>query len=128
MKSAEIAAKSAGINLDGIVKSLLFKAGNDFCLIIIQGSKKASSRKLRKLLNEENVRLASPEEVLEVTGFSVGAVPPIGLKSKIKCIMDKTVLIKEKVWAGGGATDRLVHLKVDDIIKYHNPRIGDVSE
>ena len=127
MKSAEIASKTTGINLDDIVKSLVFKAGDDFCLIIIQGSNKVSAKKLRNLLNEDNVRLASSEEVLAVTGYPVGAVPPTGLKNKMKCIMDKNILTKEKVWAGGGAVDRLVCLKTEDIIKYNKPRIEDVS-
>ena len=128
MKSADSAAKSAGISLGDIVKSLLFKAGNDFCLVIVQGNSKVSTKKLRKLLDEENIRLASSEEVLAVTGFPVGAVPPIGLENKIKCIIYENILTKEKVWAGGGATDRLVHLKVEDIIKYRNPIVEDIGE
>lgn len=128
MKRADSAAKSAGIKVDDIAKSLLFKVGNDFWLVIIQGSRKVSTKKLRILLEEENVCLASPEEVLDITGFPVGAVPPIGLKNKVKCIMDKDVSAKEKVWAGGGAADRLVHLKVEDIVNYSKPRIEDVKE
>lgn len=127
-RSADQASRTTGISRDDIVKSLLFKAGNDFCLVIVQGNKKVSVKKLRKLLNEENVRLANPEEVLAVTGFAVGAVPPIGLENKIKCILDKNVLTKEKVWAGGGSVDMLVRLKAADILKYHNPMIEDVSE
>lgn len=127
-RQAEQVSKTTGLHLDDIAKSLLFKAGNDFCLAIIQGSKRVSSKKLRQLLDEENVRLASAEEVLDVTGFAIGAVPPMGLKNKIKCIIDSAVTKKEKVWAGGGANDKLVHLKVEDIVKYHNPRIEEIRE
>lgn len=127
-RGADRASQATGINLDGIVKSLVFKAGNDFCLIIIQASSRVSTKKLRNLMKEENIRLASEDEVLNITGFAVGAVPPIGLENKIKCIIDKNVLTKEKVWAGGGSINRLVHLKVDDIIKYHNPIIEDIGE
>ena len=127
-RKAEQASKITGINLDDIVKSLLFKVGNEFCLVIIQGSKKVSPKKLRKLLNEENVRLADAAEVLDITGFAVGAVPPIGLKNKVKCILGKSIVNKEKVWAGGGAIDRLVCLKTIDIIKYNNPIIEDISD
>lgn len=127
-RQAEKASKATGIKLDDIVKSLVFKVGNDFYLVIVQGSRKVSAKKLRNLLNEDNVRLANSGEVLEVTGFSVGAVPPIGLKNKVKCIIDTAITEKEKVWAGGGASDRLVHLKVEDIIKYHNPIIENIGE
>lgn len=125
--SADMASKTTGINIDDIVKSLLFKAGDYFYLVIVQGSRRVSVKKLRKLLNEENVRLAAAEEVLSATGYEVGAVPPIGLKNKIKCIIDKDAAGKEKVWAGGGSVDVLVRLKVADILKYHNPMIEDVS-
>lgn len=121
-------AESAGINRDDIAKSLLFKAGNDFWLVIVQGSRKVSTKKLRYMLDEKNVRLASADDVLLITGFPIGAVPPVGLKNKVDCIVDTAVASKESVWAGGGAADRLVHLMVSDIIKHNNPRIEDVKE
>jgi len=127
-RSADQASRTTGISRDDIVKSLLFKAGSEFCLVIVQGSKKVSAKKLRKLLNEENVRLADAEEVLNVTGFAVGAVPPIGLKNKVKCILDKNAAAKEQVWAGGGSADSLVHLKIADIIKYNSPVVADIAE
>jgi len=128
MHSASAASEQSGIPKDGIVKSLLFKAGDGFCLVIIQGSRRVSAKKLRRLLNEENVRLASAEEVLRVTGYAVGAVPPIGLRNIMKCVVDKNAASLDAAWAGGGSADSLVHLKIADIIKYNSPVVADVSD
>ncbi len=127
-RSTSRAANVSGVPLEKIVKSLVFRMDGEFCLIILQGSKMVSRKKLRKLLGKENITLAAPEEVLLVTGYEIGAVPPIGHKTKLKCILDKGVTDLGDVWAGGGAVDRLVHLKVDDIIKFNNPIVADVSE
>ncbi len=127
-RSASKAANVTGIELNKIVKSLVFKMDGEFYLIILQGSRLVSRKKIRKILGKENITLASPEEVLHVTGYEIGAVPPIGHKDRIKCIMDSAAAKKEKVWAGGGATDKLVCLKTVDIIKYNNPLVADISD
>jgi len=49
--------------------------------------------------------LATPEEVKQITGFEVGAMPPVGVK--VKTIVDPKVLKNEFVIGGGGRIDRL---------------------
>ncbi len=123
--TAERASKYVG----NVVKSIIFDLGNDeFILVIVPGSMKVSRKKLRPLIKKENIKLASAEDVLRVTGFEIGAVPPIGHRSKVRCILDKQIAAMSDIWAGGGAINRLVHLKVKDIIKYANAIIADVSE
>lgn len=123
--TAERASKYVG----NVVKSIIFDLGSDeFILVIVPGSMKVSRKKLRPLIKKENIKLASAEDVLRVTGFGIGAVPPIGHKNKIKCILDEKIAKLDGVWAGGGAVNKLVHLKVKDIIKYSNVIIADVSE
>ena len=123
--TAEKASKYVG----SVAKSIIFDLGHDeFILVIVPGSMKVSRKKLRPLIKKENIKLASAGDVLRVTGFEVGAVPPIGNKSRMRCILDKRVAEFNDVWAGGGAVNRLVHLKVSDIIRFNNPIVADVSE
>ena len=120
-------AEKAGKYVDNIAKTIVFEA-DDFFLVILPGPRKVSRKKLRPLVGRENIKLASPEDVLHVTGFEVGAVPPIGHKQKLKCVLDERIVHFNDVWAGGGSVTRLVHLKVSDIIKFNNPIVADVSE
>ena len=123
-------AKAAAdyVPIKRIAKSIVFQAGNEFILVVLPGSRKVSRKKLRPLIGEENIKLASADDVLRIIGFEIGAVPPIGHKDKIKCILDERIASLSDVWAGGGAINRLVHLKVKDIIKFNNPIVADVSE
>ncbi len=122
-------ARKAGsyVPIEQIAKSIVFLA-NDFFFVILSGNKKVSRKKLRPIIDKENIKLASAEDVLRTTGYEIGAVPPIGHKSKMKCILDEKIAEMNDVWAGGGAVNKLVHLKVKDIIKYSDAIVADVSE
>lgn len=127
-----VGAASLHMPADRIAKSIVFevrqKSDKESILVILPGSRNVSRKKLRPIVGKENIKLASADDVLRVTGFEVGAVPPIGHKNKIKCILDEHVALLGDVWAGGGAVNKLVHLKVSDIIKFSNPIVADVSE
>ncbi len=124
--TSRIAAAAAGISLHDIVKSILFKTDNGFVLVLIRADCNVDWKKLGKLTNSKKARLATPDEVLDVTGYPVGAVPPIGLKDKVKTFIDKGVTMNE-AWAGGGATNRLVRLSVADIREYSRAETVEVS-
>ena len=51
-RTAKDAATSLGCKVGAIVKSLLFKAGEDFFLCLVSGDKRCSLNKLKKILNE----------------------------------------------------------------------------
>jgi len=58
--------------------------------------------------------LATEEEVLNITGYKVGGVPPI---LDIKVLIDKRVMNKEYVYGGGGNEHTLLKIKPQDIVK-----------
>lgn len=126
--TAHRASQETGIPLEHIVKSLVFLADGNAVLIILNAHRRVSRKKLRQLLHADDIRLADQAVVKENTGYDVGAVPPIGHRERIVTVVDAAVLDLEDVWAGGGATNRLVHLKTSDIIRHSNARIADVSE
>ena len=78
-RTANDAATALGCNVGAIVKSLLFKTGETFCLCLVSGDKRCSLNKLKKKLSEKNVSMAKPEEVKLITGYTIGGVSPICL-------------------------------------------------
>lgn len=86
-----------------IVRSLLFRTGSDsFVLLAVAGGGKADWAMLRKHLNERRLTMAQPEEVLEATGFAIGAVPPIALPKTVRVLVDTSVFELERVVIGSG--------------------------
>ena len=86
-----------------IVRSLLFRTGSgDFVLLAVAGGGKADWGMLRKHLNERRLTMAQPEEVLEATGFPIGAVPPVALPKAVRILVDASVFGFERVVVGSG--------------------------
>jgi prolyl-tRNA editing enzyme YbaK/EbsC (Cys-tRNA(Pro) deacylase) len=71
------------------------------------------------------VRLASPREVKEVTGYEVGELPPIGIP--VKTLIDLRVLERSYVLGGGGAVNRLIRIDPRKIVEVQNAEVEDIS-
>ena len=76
-RTALEAASSLGCEVGAIVKSLLFKTENTYTLCLIAGDMKCSFKKLKLIINKNNLSMASAEEVKLQTGFSIGGVSPV---------------------------------------------------
>jgi len=123
VKTVEQAVKATDSNPKQIIKSLLFISREEGpVLVIVDGESKVDLNKLAKIFGK--VRFATPEEVKRITGFEVGAVPPVGVK--VKTIVDPKVLENKFVIGGGGRIDRLSKLNPEKIVEYQKAIIVDV--
>ena len=96
-RTAKDAAIALGCDVGAIVKSLLFKTGDNFTLCLVAGDKRCSLNKLKKIKNIKDISMASPEEVKTQTGYTIGGVSPLGHLNKIEILIDKSL-------------DRFIHL------------------
>ena len=62
-RTAIDAANSLNCEIGAIVKSLLFKTEKNFILCLVAGDKKCSLKKLKKITNFNDIKMASPDEV-----------------------------------------------------------------
>ena len=127
-RTAKDAATALGCNVGAIVKSLLFKIGDKFCLCLVSGDKRCSLNKLKKKLNEKDVLMASPEEVKQVTGYTIGGVSPIGHLVKIKIYMDKNLERFSKVFAAAGHPNAIFGISFFELKKLTNAEVDDLTE
>ena len=127
-RTANDAATALGCNVGAIVKSLLFKIGDKFCLCLVSGDKRCSLNKLKKKLNEKDVLMASPEEVKQVTGYTIGGVSPIGHLVKIKIYMDKNLERFSKVFAAAGHPNAVFGITFLELKKLTNSEVDDLTE
>ena len=90
-RTAQDAASSLGCEVGAIVKSLLFKTDNTFTLCLVAGDKKASLKKIKKILDIKDVSMANPDDVKKITGYTIGGVSPIGHLNKIDIYIDNSL-------------------------------------
>ena len=86
-RTALDAAKSLNCEVGAIVKSLLFKNGENYFLCLVSGDKRCSLNKLKKFFNSKDLSMASPNDVKEQTGYTIGGVSPIGHTNSLQILV-----------------------------------------
>ena len=115
--TVELAAKVHGVEPAQIAKTICLRVGDKTLLIVASGIARLDNRKVKDVLGGKG-RMLDPEQVLIVTGHSVGGVCPFGLLSPLRVYCDISLRrFKEVVPAAGSgnaalkiATERLVEL------------------
>jgi prolyl-tRNA editing enzyme YbaK/EbsC (Cys-tRNA(Pro) deacylase) len=125
VKTVEQAGKK--VPVERIVKSIVMVDSNGAALLAIIGAQdRVSFRKIKRLLEVRDVRLANAEEVLKASGFPAGGVAPFNSITRV--LLDPTVLSNETCFVGGGDIDRLLEVRTHDIVEIVHPRIVDIRD
>ena len=127
-RTAQDAAKALDCNVGAIVKSLLFRTGDDFILCLVAGDKRCSLNKLKKLKDKKDILMASPEEVKTQTGYTIGGVSPIGHLNKIEILIDKSLERFNQLFAAAGHPNCVFKINFINIQKITNGKIKDIIE
>ena len=127
-RTALDAAKSLNCEVGAIVKSLLFKNGDNYFLCLVSGDKRCSLNKLKKFFNSKDLSMASPNDVKEQTGYTIGGVSPIGHKKSLQILVDRSLNRFKDLYAAAGHPNCIFKINFDDLIKITNGSIEDIIE
>lgn len=101
-----------------IVRSILFNIRpEEFLMVLVAGPDQIDWKKLRQFVKRSRVRMATEEEVLEVTGYRIGTVGPFGVKNQVQVLIDASVLKEEEVSIGSGARNMAIIMQSAEIRK-----------
>lgn len=113
-------ARMLGVKPEQIVKSLVFLANGIPQLVIAAGEVRVSEKRLRDVMevSRSKLRMAKPDEVLEITGFPVGAMPPFGHKTKLPTWIDSFSVPDdaEQLFGGGGTRSAMLELSSQTLL------------
>jgi Cys-tRNA(Pro) deacylase len=116
VNSLEQAASDRDQRPEQVVRSILFQLRPDeFLMVLVAGPAQVDWRMLRQLVKRSRIRMATEEEVLDVTGYRVGTVSPFGLKYPVRVLIDTSVLKEEEVSIGSGIRGVAIIMKSADI-------------
>jgi prolyl-tRNA editing enzyme YbaK/EbsC (Cys-tRNA(Pro) deacylase) len=110
--TAEDAARALGVELGQIVKSLVFVAphgetGHEPVLCLVSGTNRVDVARLAAVVGEPTIRRATAREARDLTGFTIGGIPPVGHPNPVRVVMDPDLGRHREVWAAAGV-DRAV--------------------
>lgn len=127
-KTVEQAAAALQTSKDKIIKTLTFIDGTGKpILAIVTGKDSVDPKKLAKAIDTIGVRMATPTEAKRCSGYSVGGVPPVGHKMKIRTVIDMKVVRKKFVYGGGGSDNSLLRIRPWDIKRLQDALIKSIT-
>ncbi len=127
--TSEQAAEATGVDIEQIIKTLLFMDKKHRPVIVIcQGHKRVDMDKVIKFVELKKPRLARPEEIKQLLGTEPGGTPPICLPEDIPVLMDKGVTKQKFVVGSAGTKFTGLKLKPYDIVKFTNAKIVSITE
>ena len=125
-------AKDASIALEcevgAIVKSLLFRADDQFILCLVPGDKKCSLNKLKKITKKNDLCMASPEQVKTQTGYTIGGVSPVGLLNDTEIFMDNSLERFDKLYAAAGHPNCIFEINFEKLKEITSSKIMEITE
>jgi prolyl-tRNA editing enzyme YbaK/EbsC (Cys-tRNA(Pro) deacylase) len=118
--TVEAAAVAVGAEPDEIGKSILFLVDGEPQLVIANGLNRVDYKQLADYLGASRrwIKLAKADEVLAITGYPVGTVPPFGHHQPIPTIIEANVLKQRDLYVGGGAINALVRLTTAELQRF----------
>lgn len=126
--TSEEAAAIRGTPLKQGAKALLLYGDKKPLMVALPGNQKLDMSVFKKLNGIKDLRMATPEEVTQVTSVTIGAVPPFGHLFKIPLFIEKKLLDNEYVVFNAGEHTRSIQVKVDDYKNFAQGTIGSFSK
>ena len=105
--TAAEAARAVAAELTQIVKSLVFVSAREDgelepIVCLISGADRVDLERLAAVIGRRDIRRATAKEADELTGFSIGGIPPFGHTQRARVIMDPGLSKYATVWAAAG--------------------------
>jgi prolyl-tRNA editing enzyme YbaK/EbsC (Cys-tRNA(Pro) deacylase) len=131
--TAADAAATVGAELGQIVKSLVFVAPDAEgrlapIICLVSGPNRVDLARLAAVTGEPGIRRATAREADELTGFSIGGIPPIGHSGPVRVVMDPDLGRFQVVWAAAGASNAVFPVPPATLRSLANAHVAPITE
>ncbi len=114
-RTAADAAAAIGCTVAQIAKSLLFRTADGSPLLVVaSGAHRVDETAVAVALGR-GIERADPDFVREHTGYAIGGVPPVGLRSPMPVLLDDTLRQFSEIWAAAGTPHAVFRLTPDEL-------------
>lgn len=125
--TSEEAAKVRNTPVSWGAKAIVMFADDKPVMVVVGGDKKVDMKSFKKQFGVKDLRMATPEEVIQVTGVPIGAVPPFGHIFAILLYMDRKIQENETVVFNAGLHNKSISLRESQYESAARPIIGEYS-
>mgnify|MGYP001606876777 FL=1 len=108
------AARVRGTSLDQGAKALVCYADKKPVLIVLPCSRKLDPKLFKKLYTINDLRFCTPDEVTQLTGLQIGAIPPLGNLFNLPTYVDQTLSAESQIAFNAGDRTKSVIMSYSD--------------
>tara|TARA_B100001996_G_scaffold181665_1_gene138813 strand:+ start:642 stop:1130 length:489 start_codon:yes stop_codon:yes gene_type:complete len=126
-RTAQEAADAIGVDVGQIVKSLIFQVGQELVLAYVSGKNQLDEASLAAAAGGGKCKRVDAQTVREATGFSIGGVPPFGLREKLRVFIDETLLFYSEVWAAAGTPHAVFAIDPKDLVVASRGKVSEIA-
>ncbi len=119
--TSEEAAAVRGAPLASGAKALVVKAGEMYRLLVIPADRKLDSKRAKQMLGTKDLRFASKEELLQLTGLQPGSVPPFGSLFGLTTYVDPALGEQPRINFNAGEHTVSLSMTWDDYLRAERP-------
>lgn len=128
VRTSEDAAKIRNTPLYEGAKALVLYADEKPVMVVVPGDRKLDMKAFKSQYHIRDLRMATPAQVEEVTGVTIGAVPPFGHIFGIPAYMDAAFKKNSHVSFNAGLHTHSIRMSEKDYEKMAKPTIGEFSK
>ena len=128
--TSQLAADNIGCELGQIVKSLAFIVDDQPIVVLASGDQRVDDRKLAAMFNvgRKKVKVATPEQCIEIYGYAPGGVPPLAHRSPdLPMYLDDSLQRYQQLYAAGGAHNAIFPIMLQQLIEMTGAQFADVK-
>lgn len=115
--SSLVEARELGIRADEVIKTVMLSTTAGHVAVVIPASARVNTRKLEELLDVDDARLATEQEISEdFPDFELGGLPPIPSLLGVPTVVDPDVTLHERVAFAVTPTES-VEVEVPDLFR-----------
>jgi prolyl-tRNA editing enzyme YbaK/EbsC (Cys-tRNA(Pro) deacylase) len=126
--SVEIAGVLKALDMDfaDCSPALVMRGDGEFLVVVIRGDTRADFKKIKRGLGLHDLRMASKDEVEELTSLPVGAARVY--LPDVRTYVDEKVFEREYLTGGSGRFDCSIRVRTSDLTKLPDVVIMDLSK
>ena len=98
-----------------------------FVLAVVPGDRRVNFDAIARAQQGRAASLASAHEAANLTGCTMGAVPPFSFDPKLTLMADINLLAEEQIVFNAGRLDRSVFLRSDDYLRLARPYVDRIA-
>lgn len=127
--TCEDVAKERNVPLNEMIKCiLLVDKDKKYFLAYIISEKRVDTQKIREIIGCSRLSFASEQQIEEILGYRIGAIPPLLLKTEIPIIFDNGIIKKDEINISSGNPKEGLELSSKDLIELVKPIFGNIIE